>query len=562
MNERGLITGSRYLIAVGVGFLLTTLSSCGGGGDSREVESTPPPAPPPPPVFTPGTTFFDGTGGSNMIRSFEIIGEGTTDVAEIGGGLAAADIDDDGDIDMYVVGGNGMPNSMYRNEGNNVFVDVASEVGLDITHLGSGPAFGDIDGDNDLDLFVGAVEGDPVYLFRNDGLTFTDITATSGLNLRPGNTVSASFSDYDLDNDLDLVLAHWGNDPEPDTETIWQNNGDGTFVTASIPSGIAENLIIDTGNNAPLFDFTFAPMLSDIDRDGDPDLLFAADFKTGRIFLNNGDGTFSDITDNEVVIDRNGMGGAAGDYDNDGDMDWFVTSIFEVPSISSDPNPGNRLYRNEGGGVFSDVTAEADVADGGWGWAVCMEDFDNDGDLDIFHVNGWEEVDPREEAGVNDYTFDQVRYFENVPEFTESQGIFIEAADQMGLVDNGQGRGVVCFDSDRDGDVDLVITNNQVHKGIVFYRNELDNNNIYLNIRLLSNTLNSKGVGAFIQIDDGNLEQVREIRAGNHFVSQNPAEAHFGLGGQTSADITVYWPDGSTSTMINVSANQEYVITQ
>lgn len=497
-----------------------------------------------------------------MIRSFEIIGEGTTDVAEIGGGLAAADIDDDGDIDMYVVGGNGMPNSMYRNEGNNVFVDVASEVGLDITHLGSGPAFGDIDGDNDLDLFVGAVEGDPVYLFRNDGLTFTDITATSGLNLRPGNTVSASFSDYDLDNDLDLVLAHWGNDPEPDTETIWQNNGDGTFVTASIPSGIAENLIIDTGNNAPLFDFTFAPMLSDIDRDGDPDLLFAADFKTGRIFLNNGDGTFSDITDNEVVIDRNGMGGAAGDYDNDGDMDWFVTSIFEVPSISSDPNPGNRLYRNEGGGVFSDVTAEADVADGGWGWAVCMEDFDNDGDLDIFHVNGWEEVDPREEAGVNDYTFDQVRYFENVPEFTESQGIFIEAADQMGLVDNGQGRGVVCFDSDRDGDVDLVITNNQVHKGIVFYRNELDNNNNYLNIRLLSNTLNSKGVGAFIQIDDGNLEQVREIRAGNHFVSQNPAEAHFGLGGQTSADITVYWPDGSTSTMINVSANQEYVITQ
>ncbi len=503
----------------------------------------------------PQTTFANVTASSGIDHEFSIVTANTSDPAEMGGGLSAADFDRDGLIDLYFVGGDGAPNALYRNDGSNKFSDVANGLGLDATHLGSGPAFADIDGDGDLDLFVGSVENHPKYLFRNDGNQFTNVLANSGIVLRAENTISAGFSDYDMDGDLDLVLAHWGNDPQPDTETLWQNNGDGTFTSASIPSGIADQLITQTGLPG-LFDYTFAPMLSDIDRDGDPDILFASDFTTSKIFLNNGDATFTDITDRNVVKDRNGMGSAAGDYDNDGDMDWFVTSIFET-SQGADPNIGNRLYRNDGNGVFTDVTDAAGVADGGWGWGVCFEDFDNDGDLDIFHVNGWEQIDPRDAGGPNDFTFDQIRYFES-----QGDGTFVEAAQGAGLIDTGQGRGVACFDSDRDGDLDLVITNNQPVKSVVIYRNELGGTNHYLTVKLNGSGVNTDAIGAMIEISDGSRTQIREIRAGNHFVSQNPAEAHFGLGAAMSVDITITWPDGTQKSLDAIAADQYLLVSQ
>ena len=531
------------------------MSSCGGGGGSATAPPAPPPPPPPPPVFMPQTTFADVTASSGIDHRFSIVTANTSDPAEMGGGLSAADFDRDGLIDLYFVGGDGAPNALYRNDGSNKFSDVANGLGLDATHLGSGPAFADIDGDGDLDLFVGSVENHPKYLFRNDGNQFTNVFANSGIVLSAEGTISAGFSDYDMDGDLDLFLAHWGNDPQPDTETLWQNNGDGTFTSASIPSGIAGQLITQPGLPG-LFDYTFAPMLSDIDRDGDPDILFAADFTTSKIFLNNGDATFTDITDRNVVKDRNGMGSAAGDYDNDGDMDWFVTSIFEA-SQGADPNIGNRLYRNDGNGVFADVTDAAGVADGGWGWGVCFEDFDNDGDLDIFHVNGWEQIDPRDAGGPNDFTFDQIRYFES-----QGDGTFVEAAQGAGLIDTGQGRGVACFDSDRDGDLDLVITNNQPVKSVVIYRNELGGTNHYLTVKLNGSGLNTDAIGAMIEISDGSRTQIREIRAGNHFVSQNPAEAHFGLGAAMSVDITITWPDGTQKSLNAVAADQYLVVNE
>ena len=129
--------------------------------------------------------------------------------------------------------------------------------------------------------------------------------------------------------------------------------------------------------------------LVDIDADGDLDLLIAADFETSQVFRNEGDGTFTMTTDRTVITDDSGMGSSIGDYDNDGDLDWFLTAIYQEPTVPGGYT-GNRLYRNEGGGVFSDATDEAGVRDGGWGWGSCMEDFDNDGDLDIFHTNGFD----------------------------------------------------------------------------------------------------------------------------------------------------------------------------
>lgn len=533
------------------------LSACGGGGGSGPAPAppaSPPPAPPPPPVFTPQTSFASITGSSGISHTFSVVTPNTGEGAKMGGGLSAADVDRDGDIDLYFVGGDGEANVLYRNDGGNFFSDVTAAAGLGAMHLGSGPAFADIDSDGDLDLFVGSVEGQSNYLFRNDGGTFTDVTANSGLTVTTENTISASFSDYDLDGDLDLFLAHWGNDEQADTETLWDNNGDGTFTSASIPSGIAGQLI--TQVQSRFVDWSFAPMMSDIDRDGDPDMLLASDFETSKVFLNNGDGTFTDITDRDVIIDRNGMGSAAADYDNDGDIDWFVTSIFE-PSAPNNPNPGNRLYRNDGNGVFADVTEAAGVANGGWGWGVCMEDFDNDGDVDIFHVNGWWQTDPRDEVGSYEFASDPIRYFEN-----QGDGTFVEAAGEAGLIDTGQGRGVACFDADRDGDLDLVITNNQDTDSVVFFRNDLAGNNHYLTVKLNGAGMNTDAVGAMIEITDGTRTQIREIRASNHFVSQNPAEAHFGLGAATTVDLTISWPGGGQTALNNVAADQYLVVDQ
>lgn len=535
-------------------------AGCGGSGGSADtgsaVLSPLPPQPGPPPPFAPKTSFANLTSMSGIDHVFSVTAVPLTESAHMGGGLAAVDIDQDGLVDLYLVGGDGSANMLFHNDGSNRFSDVTPASNLDLVHLGSGPVFADIDGDNDLDLFVGSVDHDPIYLLRNDAGQFTDVTLNSGISVTARNTISSSFSDYDGDGDLDLFLAHWGNPEQPDSETLWQNNGDGTFANASIPSGIAAEMASPSTAFSGPFDFSFAPVFSDVDGDGDPDLLLASDFKTSKVFLNNGDATFTNTTDRDIVIDRNGMGNAVGDYDNDGDMDWFVTSIFEDID-DPDANYGNRLYRNLGNGTFEDVTEAAGVANGGWGWGACMEDFDNDGDLDIFHVNGWGFENPREPGRNDAYKNDQVRYFES-----QGDGTFEEAATAAGLTDTGQGRGVACFDSDRDGDVDIVITNNQDVDSVVFYRNDLALDSHYLAVRLRGNGWNTAGIGARIAVTGGSSSQLREIRAGNHYVSQNPTEAHFGLGPVQHVDVTVTWPDGTQTVLNDVAADQLLTIDQ
>ncbi|MXY54895.1 MAG: VCBS repeat-containing protein, partial [Gammaproteobacteria bacterium] len=244
-------------------------------------------------------------------------------------GIAAADYDDDGDVDLYVVGGRNGPNHLYQNQGDGTFAEVGASVGLDVSHWGSGPVFGDVDGDGDLDLFIGAGDGDPVYLFENrlnaadaPAGVFVDRTAGSGITITTDNTVSAAFHDYDRDGYLDLFLAHWGAVRErgADTETVWRSNGDFTFTSTSVETGIADAIV--AGGR----DWSFTPNLSDIDGDGDGDLLMVSDLNNSEVLINNGDGTFTRSTDPEVIVDQAGMGAAVGDYDNDGDMDWFVTS--------------------------------------------------------------------------------------------------------------------------------------------------------------------------------------------------------------------------------------------
>ncbi len=546
---------TRRIIPLGVTLVICFLSGCGGGGGgSSAAPQTPPPTTNPPPERIVFTRAVDA--GLNA-RSFGLVLDEFTAqersmtemVALLSGGIAAADYDNDGDVDLYVVGGNTEPNHLYQDQGDGTYDEVAASVGLDLVHWGSGPAFGDIDGDGDLDLFIGAVEGDPISLFENridqEGM-FVDVTAGSGIVITAFNTVGGTFFDYDRDGYLDLFLTHWGEPYEQgdDTETLWRNNGDGTFTNLSVESGISATLVEDD------MDATFSPNFSDIDGDGDSDLLMSSDFSESQVYRNNDDGTFTNITDNDVIVDQAGMGGAVGDFDNDGDMDWFVTSIYNQDL--GGPQLGNRFYRNDGTGVFEDFTVETRTADGGWGWGACFADVDNDTLLDLIHVNGWVT-----EQG-KDHRNTPIRFFHNI---SPNGSNFEERAQEVGLDNDGQGRGIACFDADQDGDIDVVLSNNGPDN-VVMYRNDSDNNNHYLGIRLEGGGNNRRAIGAHITVSANDVTQVRELGGQNHYVSHGPYEVHFGLGEATSGDITVRWPDGTVSEMEAVDADQLVTMSQ
>lgn len=496
------------------------------------------------------TLIFEPIEDSGLNRQVSTSFDLMTILQSMTGGVAAADIDNDGDVDLYVVGADDEPNALYINDGSGEFHDIAAEVGVDFLHWGSGPAFGDIDGDGDLDLFVGGVEGAPFYLLENriDGADsegrFVDITEESGMLLHSDSTVSATFVDYDQDGRLDILLTHWGDRRHlnNDTETLWRNEGGNLFTNLSNSLGISDDLVEDG------IELTLTANLFDVSGDGLPDLLMAADSNESQTFIYNGN-SFVKSTNREVIKDQAGMGAAVGDYDNDGDFDWFVTSVYDLHVGGA--AFGNRMYQNDGQGIFSDVTDEAGVADGNWGWAACMKDFDHDGDLDIFHVNGWDDWE--------EYRAQPSRFFQNL-----GDGSFrnVDVFD-IGIIGRGQGRALACFDADRDGDIDLLVVNlNKPH--LVLYRNDSTNLGNYVVIKLRGSGSNTFGIGALVSLTTSTGKQIRQLGASNNYLSHNPFEVHFGLDQETTAEVQVDWMDGS-KTVSHLSipkVNQVYTIEQ
>lgn len=537
------------------------LAGCSGGGGSSAPppnQVTPPPPPPPPDTSSRGTLDFDDVTLETGI-SFVVgyVAPTNTDVERFSGGVAAADYDMDGDVDLFLVRGDIGANQLYRNDGNLIFTEVAQQAGLAFTDPPaqnlrlSGPTFADMDGDGDHDLFIGGFDGDPSFIYQNNGDgTFTDVSAASGIrSMLAQNTNSAAFGDYDKDGDIDMFLSHWGvprdvNAPG-DTEHLWENVSEGStirFENVSVSSGISATIIRPVnGVLGANRDYTFSPTFVDIDSDGFPDILSVGDFDSTRVFYNNGDGTFEDRTDDDVIEDQSGMGSAVGDFDNDGDMDWFVSSIYE-PTLYP---IGNRFYRNNDG-IFEDITEAAGVKEGGWGWGACFFDAENDGDLDIFHVNGW--TDP---ALGSTFEFDSSPLF-----IFGEQGTAEDQAGAAGIFDTEQGRAVVCADFDNDGDVDLFTIHRDNRNSAYMFKNITDGNN-FLSVRLVGAGKNTEASGARIAVSTGDVTQTREIVIGSNFTSQNPTTQVFGLAGFETVDqVEITWPDGSQQTFQNVTANQ------
>ncbi len=562
-------------VALAATIVLVVASCGGGGGGDGPAAATNVAAPPtadtsniPTAPLTPvaHVTFVDATTAAGLDFSHGFASEVMGGM--VAAGVAVGDYNDDGWLDVFLVQGDTGFNKLYENRsqvsGYNFF-DVALEAGVtgNIGDMASGPAFVDYDGDDDMDLFVGSVENTPFHVFNNlgDG-SFAEVTESSGLgDIGRENNIGVAFGDYDQDADLDMFISHWtfteNELPVGSSRHLWRNNGDGTFSDMSDSALVSDNIIEEIN------DYTFTPTFADIDSDGDPDLLVVADNTTSQVLINDGDVggglyTFSYATDRDVITEDAGMGSSVADFDNDGDLDWFVTSISLGDSDNARPSAednagfnlsGNRYYRNEGNGVFTDQTDAAGVRKGYWGWGSCAADFNNDGFLDIFHVNGMD--DPN----TNAYLEDPSRLFIN-----NGDGSFTEYSEPLGLMDKKSGRGVTCFDGDKDGDIDILIANNG--DAATLFRNDGGNELNFLNFQLRGIAPNTRAIGARVYVTANGMTQLREIHNGSNYVSQNPAEQHFGLNDVTQVDaVRIVWPDGNETSRSNIEADQRITVT-
>lgn len=470
------------------------------------------------------------------------------------GGVAAADFDGDGMVDLFFTQVNS-PSVLYHNTGNG-FVDASAASGFTDTIPGSGVATGDIDNDGDADLYMTTSLHNRFYLYINDGSGhFSEqavdrgaaVQATSGT----WRGMGVSFGDYDGDGYLDIATSDHSRPMTNNGSRLLHNMGaanPGHFEDVTHAAGID---VYRQALNVKDTVYRFQPQFSDVDHDGHMDLLFSSDDRTSQLFWNNGDGTFTDGTTAAAVgTDKSGMGNTLGDYDGDGDLDWFITAIFDTPFLGV--NPGNRLYRNNGNRTFTDVTTAAGVRDSGagtevsWGWGTSFFDYDNDGRQDLMMTNGWPNLG---------YTGDHTTLRRN-----NGDGTFTDVTIPTGITDTGQGRGLIHFDYDNDGDQDIVIAT--YGSTPIVYRNDGGNSSSWLNVKTHGTVSNRDGIGAWIKLiadpDHPEQAQVSEIRSGESYLSQSELNAHFGLGtlAGTVGLVEITWPkSGLVQHYVNLPVN-------
>ena len=534
---------------------------------------------------------------------------------DMGSGAGFADIDNDGDIDLYIVNipgpftqdagsSAGNMNALYRNNGDGTFTDITRAAGVGHQGYGMGCVFADYDGDADLDLYLTNYGANVLY--RNNGnSTFTDVTEIAGVGCELWST-GAAFADVDGDTDLDLYVCNYvtydldqleqmkeeslqSGKPvpsalnphvfEPQDNVFYRNNGDGTFTDVTAEVGVAA-----AGGRS------MQAVFSDFDNDNDLDLYVANDTSTNHVYRNNGDGTFADVSDESWAADfRGSMGLTAGDYDADGDIDLFMShwvdeenalyrNLFKEavgnqqrsgqPSAVSSQQENllaeSRKPKAESQYIrfvdesYTAMLAEESIKQIGWGTAFF--DYDNDGDLDIFVTNG--------------STFQELKQPEVLiaqPDAlfrNDGDGMFTDVSESTGIASLPLrvGRGATFGDYDNDGDVDIFIVNN--HAPPTLLRNEGDRSiltgrNNWLHVKLIGTGANRDAIGAKIQVKTADQTQIREIYAGDSYMSFSSLVAEFGVGNASRIEtLQITWQNGETQTRHNVPVNQRIQITQ
>ena len=494
-------------------------------------------------------------------------------IETVGCGCAFIDYDNDGWLDIFILSGTtlegspeGASNRLYKNNRDGTFTDITEKAGLKRTGWASAVAVGDYNNDGFEDLFVTYYGQNVLYRNNGDG-TFTDVTEKVGLlhtDKRWGS--GCTFVDYNRDGRLDLFVANYLDfDPQkipkpgdsafcnwkgipvncgprglpPGFVALYHNNGDGTFTDVSAKSGVGKA----KGS------YCMTTVAADFDNDGWPDIYVACDSTPSFLFKNNHDGTFTEIglesgvALNEDGMEQAGMGLGIGDYNLDGNLDILKTHFADDTAI---------LYRNDGKGIFEDVTNSAGlgVETRFIGWGAGIFDPDNDGYPDLFWVTG--SVYPEIEKTLPAYPFKSPRIlFRNL-----QNGKFEELLDGAGpgVAAVHASRGCAFGDFDNDGDVDILIVN--MNEGPSLLRNDVTGNNHWLKIKLIGTKSNRSAIGARVTVRYGGKQQAQEVLSQASFYSANDMRLHFGLGAVNKVDIDIRWPNGGTEKLAAIEANR------
>jgi enediyne biosynthesis protein E4 len=496
-------------------------------------------------------------------------------VETVSAGVALFDYDNDKDIDIYFLNGSPLKgteakrvsrNALYRNDGGWMFTEVTEQAGVGDTGYGLGVAVGDYDNDGNRDIYVNNFGSNVLYRNNGDG-TFADVTRAAGVANGDQVGAGASFLDIDRDGDLDLYVANYV-DFTYDThqicrfngypayvgpmnyngtpDTLFRNNGDGTFEDVSDSSGIAANPGTGMGM-----------VCADYDNDGDTDIFVGNDVAGNSIFENDGQGKFEEVgLMTGLAYDYAGtpqgtMGVDCGDYNNDGRLDFYVTSYQRDLAT---------LYKNTGNGLFEDVTRVTNAGDQSYAyvtWGNGMVDFDNDGDLDLFVACG--------------HLHDNVAQFDRTTSYN-CPNILLENRGRERFVnvtkDAGDGmqvrlssRGAAFGDLDNDGDVDGVIVNSRREPTV--FRNDTENLHHWLQVRLKGTSCNRDGIGAHVKVVAGDLKQFAEVHSGRGYQGHHGLRLHFGLGEHKRVDrIEVHWLGGGVDVLKDVKVDQRVEVIQ
>jgi len=491
-----------------------------------------------------------------------------------GASAAVGDYDNDGFDDLFVTDSDeGMTSHLYHNNGNLTFTDVTAKAGVgggnDSSSIVADALWFDYDNDGWRDLLVVRF-GTPLLYHNEHNGTFKNVTAQSGMTTF-GNTIAAIAFDYDNDGRLDVLLGNYfkpqnlldvtGIKKDPHVlpndldravngggVTLWHNLGNGRFEDTTKKAGFGGHTgwTLDVGHG-------------DFNNDGLQDVYLACDYGTYRIFFNNGDGTFRDATEKSIGFDtKKGMNVDVGDYDNDGWLDIYVTNITDEYMKEC-----NMLWHNNADGTFTDLSRETGTCETLWGWSAKFGDYDNDGLLDLFVVNGlrsgspdnyipvlvnmitkpgvdFTDVNSWPEIGKMSWSgYQKKKLFRNVDGHT-----FKEISAIAGVDNDRDGRGIAVSDFDNDGRLEFLQAN--ADQTPLLYHNTSAGAGHWLELKLVGTRSNRDAIGARVTVKTPTKTMIREVDGGNGYAGQSSQRVHFGLG--PDARITyvhIHWPSGT-----------------